>query len=192
MKFLHDQYGIEIKDDRAYSTKSSDNLINYKFEYANGQINTSRIYTINKRGVIVRDKNSGDVLSSAILCENGGRTAISEDIYEVENGKLWICVGDKMYCLNIPDLTIQWFNRIDYGTNHSVNRFKNDFVVYGDLGILRISKDGEIKWRFMGGGGVFIPGEGKLKIFDNHIELIDGNNDKFIIDEFGVEITPGE
>jgi hypothetical protein len=188
MKILYDKYEIELKNDRFYSNKSSNNLINYQLEYYEGQINNARIYTINKRGVIIRDNYSGIEISSAILCENGGRTEISQDIYEIDNDKIWISVGDKMYCLNIPDLTINWFNRIDYGTTYSINNFGEDFIVHGDLGLIRIGKNGEIKWRFMGGRGIFIPGEGKLKFFDNHIELIDGNNDKFIINEFGEEI----
>lgn len=189
MKITHDQYEIEIVNDRSYSTRSSDNLINYKFEYSGGQLNQSRIYTINKRGIILRDVASSEVISSAILCENGGRTDVSEDVYKLENEKLWICVGDKIYCLNLPDLTVDWFNRIDYGTNYSINIFKNDFLIHGELGIIRIEKSGAIKWRFMGGGGIFLPGEGKLKISDDFIELIDGNNEKFTIDEFGKEIS---
>lgn len=188
MKILHNKYEIEIIDDKSFSSKSSGNLTNYRFEYSGGQINKSRIYTINKRGVIVRDSDSGEELSSAILFENGGRTAVSHDIYEIENEKIWISIGDKLYCLNIPDLTVAWFREIDYGTNHSINKFKDDFIVHGNLGIMRISKGGEVIWKFTGGGGVFIPGEEKLKIFENHIELKDGNDNKFVIDESGVEI----
>jgi len=188
MKILYDKYEAEIIDDNSYSSKSSGNLTNYKFEYSAGQINKSRIYTLNKRGIIVRDNNSGEELSSAILFENGGKSAISEDIYEMENEKIWICIGDKIYCLNIPDLTIAWFKETNYGTNHSINKFRNDFIIHGELGILRMNKEGEIIWKFMGGGGVFIPGKERLKILDTHIELTDGNDNNFIINEFGEEI----
>lgn len=188
MKIDYKTYEIELKDDRSYSTRSSDNLVSYKFEYSSGQINKNRIFTINKRGIIIRDLTNKLEISSAILCENGGRTAITEDIYKIEEDKLWICVGDTMYCLKIPNLEVNWFNRVDYGANFSIHNFEEDFIVFGDLGLIRISKSGAIKWRFMGDGGIFIPGEGNLKVFEKHIELIDGNGEKYVINALGEKL----
>lgn len=188
MKLIHDKYEIEIIDDKYY-LKSSNNSRNYEFVYSAGKITNSRLYTINKRAVIVRGRTNGEVLASSILCENGGKTTINEDIYEIENDRIWICVGDKMYGLNIPDLSVHCFISIDLGANHSINKFKNDFVAFGDSALVRFTKSGEIKWSYLGEGGVFVPGEGNLKIFDDHIELIDGNRDKFVINEFGEKIN---
>lgn len=188
MKINYKTYEIELIEDNSYSTISADNLRDYKFEYFGGEINKNRIYTINKRGLIIKEIGTGVEVSTAILCENGGRTKISQDIYCLEEDKLWICVGDKLYCLNIPALTVDWFNRIDYGTNYSITKFKTDFIVFGELGLVRMTKEGTIKWRFMG-SGIFLSGKNNLKFFENHIELIDGNSEKYMINEFGEELS---
>ena len=94
-----------------------------------------------------------------------------------------------MYCLAVPSLQVNWFNNIDFGTIHSINFFGGDLIIHGNMGLVRIAKDGKIKWKFNEGNGVFVPGEGRLKIFEKHIELIDGNNKNYVINELGEAIT---
>lgn len=187
MKVDFKHFEIELKDDASYRIKPASNPI-YTYEFSTGEIIKNLAFTINKRAVIVRDAQDKHEISSAILCENGGKAELTQDSFKLEEDRLWICVGDKMYCLNIPSLQVNWFHNVDFGTIHSINFFGEDLILHGNMGLVRIGKDGEIIWKFSEGNGVFIPGEGRLKLFEKHIELIDGNDKKYRINEFGEAI----
>lgn len=90
-----------------------------------------------------------------------------------------------MYCLVILSLDVNWFCNVDFGIIYFINFFGGDLIIYGNMGLVRISKDGEVIWRFSEGNGVFILGEGKLKVFEKYIELIDGNDQKYMVNEDG-------
>jgi len=182
------EYEIEIKDDNTYSIKSSNNSTNYRFEYFGGQIIKNRVYPLNKRGIIVRNKKDQSEIYSAILCENGGRSKLGDGIYQIADEKIWTCIGDKIYCLNLPNLNITWYGHEKFGTIYSIHKFNNDFLIYGELGLIRMAKNGELKWHFTG-KGIFLSGRDKIKILANQIELKDGNHQKYLIDEMGKEIN---
>jgi len=184
MKVDFKNFEIELKDDASYRIKSAGNPI-YKYEYSNGEIIKNLAFTINKRAIIVRDFERKQEISSAILCENGGKAELTQDCFKLAEDELWICVGDKIYCLAIPGLEVSWFRNVDFGTIHSINFFGGDLIIHCNIGLVRIGKDGEVIWKFSEGNGVFIPGEGRLRIFEKHIELIDGNDKQYIVDEFG-------
>ena len=187
MNITFKNYTIEIIDDATYAIQSSFNASNYKFEYNNGKINTSKIYTIYKRGIRITDNTSKSEYASAILFENGGKSDLTEGICSIEGGKLFTCVGDKLYNFNMPNLEVNWFKTLNFGTLHTIQPFKDDLIIHGELGIMNLNHSGEIKWKFMGGGGIFTPGKGKLKLSNSHIEVKDGNDRTYILDEFSVE-----
>ena len=181
-------FEIELKDDPSYRIKSTGTPI-YAYEFSQGAVIKNLIFTINKRAIIVRDATSKQEISSAILCENGGKAELTQDSFKLEEGQLWICAGDKMYSLDIPSLQVKWFINIDFGTIHSINFFGGDLIIHSNMGLVRINKKGETIWKFSEGNGVFIPGEGRLKLFEKHIELIDGNDQQYRINEFGESIS---
>lgn len=181
-------FEIELKDDPSYRIKSTGTPI-YAYEFSQGAIIKNLMFTINKRAIIVRDATSKQEVSSAILCENGGKAELTQHSFKLEEDQLWICVGDKMYGLDIPTLEVNWFSNIDFGTIHSINFFGGDLIIHGNMGLVRISKDGKVKWKFSEGNGVFIPGEGRLKIFEKHIEVIDGNDQKYMVTEDGKALS---
>lgn len=186
MKIEYKNYEIEIVDDNFYVANSSKN--NYQSKYSNGNKVTGRSYAINKRGIIIKERNSESIFSSVLLCENGGRTKISPDLFIIIEDDLLICIGDKVYCLKIPNLQINWFKSLPLGTNYSINSFKEDFLVFGEIGLVRMNNKGEEIWHYKGENGIFMPGDGKLKISNNTIELRDGNDKKYIVDGSGKEI----
>lgn len=186
MKIEYGNYKIEIVDDNFYVDNTSKH--NYQSKYSDGHKVTGRSYAINKRGIIIKELNSESVFSSVLLCENGGRTTISPDLFKINEGDLLICIGDKVYCLKIPNLQINWLKSLPLGINYSINNFKGDYLVFGEIGLVRMSKIGEEIWHYKGENGIFTPGNGKLKISDKTIELIDGNDKKYIIDESGKEM----
>jgi hypothetical protein len=189
MNLEYKNYQIEVLDDNKYSTNSVDNLKLYKNEYNNGKLIEKRAFHYaSKHGIRVREKYNENEISSVILCEYGGATTVHDKSFFIANDKIWICVCDKIYCLNLPSLKIHWFNRIDYVTNFSINPFKNDFIIHGELEIIRIGQNGEIKWRF-GGRDIFVSTNKNInfKINDDSIEVTDWEGYKYLIDENGNE-----
>lgn len=189
MKIDYKEYEIELLDDRDYSTQSVDNTRNYQFEYSKGAEIEERIYPNSKHGIRVIEKSNKKEIASAIICENGGATTIHPKCSIVENDKIWICAGDKIYCLNIPTLEIDWYGRFDYATNFSIYHFHDDFVIHGELEIFRINRKGEVVWRF-GGRDIFVTrkGEDNFRIQGNEIMIKDWDGYVYNIDENGKEI----
>ena len=189
MKVVYKEYEIEILDDKGYTIKSTDNIGKYKFEYSQGEIIEERIHPISQHGIRVKDKLIEDEISSAIICEYGGGTTIHEKSFFIDEDKIWICVCDKIYSLNLPKLEIEWFGRFDFVTNFSINPFKDDFIIHGELEIIRINRKGKIIWRF-GARDIFVTekGDNNFHINKDWIEVEDWEGYKYRIDENGKEI----
>lgn len=189
MKIEYKSYEIEIINDNNYTLMSSDNKNMYSFEYSNGLIVTDRGYSVTKYGIRIKDSLSNTEYSSAILSENGGVTSIHSSSFHIDQDKLWICICDKVYCLGIPNLEIIWHKRFDWATHFSLNPFHDDFLIHGELEIFRISKSGDLKWRF-GASDIFINAEkgNHFEIKDKIISVRDWNGKIYNIDENGKEL----
>ena len=72
MKVDFKNFEIELKDDPSYRIKPAGNPM-YRYEFSQGAIIKNLVFTINKRAIIVIDATSKEEVSSAILCENGGK-----------------------------------------------------------------------------------------------------------------------
>ncbi|MEO1437258.1 MAG: hypothetical protein AAFV80_17080 [Bacteroidota bacterium] len=180
-------YTIAISDDPTYGIHGSGQPGKYTYEYSDGELIRKRAFAINKRGITI--KKGDQTIASAILCENGGRSTISEAIFHLEHDFLYVCIGDKLYALSFPSLKVNWFYPVDFGTIHSVNSFAGDLLIHANSGLVRISKSGSIQWRFQGGNGVFTPGDNRLSLTEGQITVIDGNDRKFVLDGNGEEIV---
>ena len=189
MKVEYKEYEIEILDIKNYSTKSTDNIFFYDFEYNKGKVIEERTHTNSKHGIRIKNKLSQSIISSAIICEYGGATTIHEKSFFIDNQKMWICACNKIYCLEIPTLEIKWYGKFDFATNFSINPYKNDFIIHGELEIIRISRRGEIKWKF-GARDIFVTERAKenFKINGDIIEVEDWEGYTYKIDESGNEI----
>ncbi|WP_378172598.1 hypothetical protein [Aquimarina sp. SS2-1] len=189
MKVEYKEYEIEFLNEENYSTKSVDNIRKYKFEYSEGKDIKDRNHHMSKHGIRVRKNLTDELISSAIICEYGGSTTIHQKSFFIDDQKIWICVCDKIYSLKLPNLEIEWFGTFDYATNLSINQFQDDFIIHGELEILRINRKGQIKWRF-GARDIFITetGENNFQINNGIIEVQDWEGYKYIIDQNGKEI----
>lgn len=185
MKIEYKNYEIEVLDDKDYSIESTDNIRTYKLEYFNGE----KFQPTSKHGIRIKDKVIEKEISSVIICENGGATTIHKKSFFIEEDRIWICICDKIYCLNLPKLDIEWFKQFDHVTNFSINPFKNDFVIHGELEIFRINRKGEIKWRF-GARDIFVSekGENSFQITEDLIEVTDWGGYKYKLDKNGKEV----
>lgn len=187
VKLNYKNYQIEVINDINYTINSADNLKVYDTVFFPGKNNEDRFYPTSKCGIII--KESDNEIASAIICESGGATAITEKSFVIEEDKIWICVCNKVYCLEIPTLDLIWRKEIDFITNFSIHKVEDDFIIHGELDIKRISKSGEIIWSF-GGRNIWVNQEGKTEfsIENNQIHLFDFESNEYILDFNGETI----
>ena len=71
-----------------------------------------------------------------------------------------------------------------------IDKFKNGYVVYGELDILKLSPTFDIEWSFSG-EDIFVSQDGSMpfQIANDTIYLSDWNGRKYTIDRYGKEIT---
>lgn len=187
MKLNYKNYEIEVFDEPNYTLNSVDNLRDYKKVFFEGKHQEDRFYPTSKHAIIVKEFETE--ISSAIICEMGGATGISEKSFIIENDKIWICVCNKIYCLEIPTLELKWSKKIDFVTTFSIQKIENDFIVHGELEIKRITQSGETIWSF-GGRDIWVNIEGKteLNIENDRIRLFDFESNEYLINFDGMLI----
>jgi hypothetical protein len=180
MKLKYKNYEIEVIDEPNYTLNSVDNLRYYDKVYFEGKHQEDRFYPNSKHAIIVSEFETE--ISSAIICEVGGLTGVFENSFIIENDKIWIRVSNKIYCLEIPSLELQWKREFDYVTVFGFYKIENDFITHGELEIKRITRNGEIVWSF-GGKDIWVNIEGKteLKIENDKIRLFDFESNEYLI-----------
>jgi len=172
IKFDYMEYEIQLIGDSSYSLNSTDNKIRYKNEI--GEL--KEFHPVTKIGIIV-NKNEIEV-NSAILFGYGGASGLHQNSSMLENDKIFICIGDSVMCLSLPDLKLIWQTKLDNATCFEIFKFLDDFIIHGELSISRINPDGKVKWNFYG-SDIFTE---EFKIIDNNIYATDFNHDLFKID----------
>ena len=184
MKLKYKNYEIELFDEPNYTLNSVDNLRFYDKVYFEGEHQEDRFYPNSKHAIIVKEFETE--ISSAIICEVGGGTGIFENSFIIEDDKIWIRVCNKIYCLEIPTLELQWRREFDFATVFEFYKIENDFITRGELEIKRITRNGEIVWSF-GGRDIWVNIEGKteLKIENDIIRLFDFESNEYLIN-FGL------
>lgn len=178
IEIAHQQYKVFIYTDHQYTVESADNLRRYNRVY----IDDSCDRHSNVSNVAILVKHGQDEVASTILCDIGVFTGLSESSFIIEERVLYICAGNKLYYLNIPDLTLKWTGQVDYVTNFSVQKLEDDLLVHGEIEITRITKLGEIKWRF-GGQDIWVNTNGfpVITLLYDRIKLVDFQSNFYAI-----------
>lgn len=187
MQIQYNDYIIDLINDANYTINSADNITSYQIEYFDGTNMEDRFYPTSKHGIrIIKDDLE---INSAIICEIGTGTTIHENSFVINNDTILICCADKVYSIGLPDLRLNWKNRIDPATCFGIYKFEGDFIVHGELEISRININGEIIWQF-GSRDIFVLPDGgnAFSIIDNKIHLKDWENYEYILDSNGKEI----
>jgi len=183
MKVDYKSFEVEVIDDENHSLNSTKNLHQYKTVYCE----ESEFHSVSKHGIII--KEHGIEISSLIIHEFGGATTISDDSFIIEDDKIWIRICNKIYCFSIPNLELIWHKEFDFATNFSFHKLENDFIIYGEVEIFRITKEGEIIWRFEGRDiWVSVDGKNPFNIETDKIRLCDFQSNEYILDFDGKEL----
>ena len=183
MKLNYKNFEIEIFNDGSFALHSADNTSSYKNVYYSDNDDFN-----NK--IAVRTFENSQEISNAIICENGTTNGLTENSFIINDNKIWICISNKIYCLEIPSLKLIYHKKLDSVTNFTIYKFKDDFIIHGELEIFRITQLGDIKWSFSGKDiWVNIEGKQEVEIKDDRIKLIDFENNEYEIDFNGIEIS---
>lgn len=187
VKLNYKNYQIEVFNDSTYTINSVDNTNVYDTVFFQGKKDKTAFSPTSKCGIII--KKSDTKIASVIICESGGATAITDKSFIIEDDKIWICVCNKVYCLEIPSLELIWRKEIDFITNFSIHKVQEDFIIHGELEIKRITKNGEAIWSF-GGRDIWVNLEDKTEfnIENNQIHLFDFESNEYILDFNGQTI----
>ena len=171
------EFNIEIVNDPMYTPNSSDN----KFQY--DEVFGSKECISSKHGIVLSEND--DILRSIIILETGGATGIHENCYIIIDQFLYLCVGNKIYKIQIPELSVIWSVEIDMATAFQIKQVHEDLIIHGELSISRLTQNGEIIWTRTG-SDIFITesGENDFKIEGDLIlaESWDGRRYSFNFD----------
>jgi hypothetical protein len=144
--------------------------------------------TTSKHGIKIYQ--DGKEKNSCIILGTGAGTGIYDHSSVVAAGQLLVCCADNIFCLSLPDLNLEWNLQADQTTCFQIYNLQEDYIVYGELAISRIDKNGNIKWQY-GGCDIFVTldGEEAFTLNPDHIALTDFNYAKYKVDFNGKTIA---
>nr|WP_319401664.1 hypothetical protein [uncultured Carboxylicivirga sp.] len=191
MKTVFENYTIEILSDSTYTPNSTDNINSYDLIYPENLGLFSR--NISSTKTVINIYEELNLIKSAIICEPHGVTIESESSYVILDSVIYIIARDFVYSINIPDLSLNWSKEVDSVCCLAIYKLERDLLVHGELDIVRINKDGEIKWRFSGRENwINLSGKQEVTIEEHQIRLIDFDSNEYLVDFDGNEIKVGK
>ena len=178
--FATKKYEIDIDYHPTYKSGSADNLFKFDFEYLEDHKKTAPTIF----GIKVLE--NGSCLKSAVINAEGGETGVHNSALVLEEDRLILCCGDKIFCLSIPDLTLLWKTKADDFTCFQIFAHQNSYIVHGEINISRLNHDGTILWQYSG-EDVFMNMEDEVEceLKEDYIIASDFNNKIYKIDYDG-------
>lgn len=178
------QYQIDIYRDETFTEGAVDNLHKYDFEY----FDESDYIFPTMFGIKVFEDSK--LLTSAIIGSIGGGTGIHKTSTIYEDTRLLICCSDSIFCLSIPDLKLLWKTHADQATCFEIYKYRDNYIVHGELEISRLDRDGQIVWQ-QSGADIFttIDGRQDFELTDQLIVARDFENRVYKFDYDGKSFT---
>ena len=172
MEYFSNNYTVLLIDETNYSLNSVYNSRSYSSEYlfTDNQENSS------KHGLLVQDK-SGNNYNCILIAD--GASLVHENSLVIVDDSCFVAVGDHIAALSLPDLDKLWAKKLDESTCLGVYymEYINCMIIHGELEIKRVSMDGIVRWS-SSGKDIFSEG---IKIFEDHVEVVDYNMDRYSI-----------
>lgn len=178
-----ENYTIELIRDENYSENSNDNLISYDkiyFEKSDDVFPT-------KIGLKIYENDK--IISSAIIGSVGGGTGVHKNSQIIEHDRIIVCCSNSVFCLSIPDLNLIWKTEADQASYFEIFKFKESYIIHGELEISRLNLNGEIMWQ-KSGADIFTTEKGTdgFKITESYIKATDWENRTYMFDFNGILI----
>ena len=128
--------------------------------------------------------DTDSLFKSAIIGAQGGSTRVHETSHILKSDRVVICCSDTVFCLSIPDLYLNWKTKSDIATCFEIFKYKEDYIIHGELEITRLSNDGKILWQ-KGGNDIFTPSHSIAEDFiitEDYILATDWDKRKYKFD----------
>jgi hypothetical protein len=184
MKLEIEKYRVELVDETSHTSNSTDNLFQYKNEYA-----TQDGYKpANQIGIKIYEGES--VISNAIIKSSGGASGIHQTSQILTNERLTICCSESVFSLSIPKLNLEWITKADDATCFQIFKYKEDFIIHGELNVTRLTSKGEIVWQ-NSGADIFTTEKGidDFELKNEIIKVRDWNNRLYKFDINGKHVN---
>jgi hypothetical protein len=183
MNFEIGKYIIELEVDETYTRNSTDNVNDYSKVY----FDESKYKFPTKIGL--RLFENGNLYQSAIIGSIGGRTGIHENSQIIEEDRLLVCCSDSIFCISIPELELIWKTQADQATCFEIFKYRDSYIVHGELEISRLDYNGKILWQ-QSGADIFTTEEGidDFEITELYIRVTDWENRTYKFDFDGKTI----
>ena len=174
----HIDLTLEIMDDPAF-TRGSDSPTKYDKVIEADEDKEFRPTSQHA----VKIYRSEILLASAIILAAGGGTCVHEGAAFVDGDNLIIRCCNKLFCLTLPELEVNWMVPVDWATCFSVHKYKDTYISHGEISIARIDRTGTILWSY-DGSDIFICLDGResFEIHEEHLSLIDFKGSTYKID----------
>jgi len=171
------EYKVELKVDETFTKNSADNV----HDYSNVYFDESEFEFQTKIGLKLFE--NGDLSNSAIIGSIGGGTGIHENSQIIEEDRILICCSDSIFCLSVPELDLVWKTQADQAACFEIFKYKDSYIVHGELEISRLDSSGQIMWQQSGGDIFTTPeGENDFKITEEYIKATDWENRSYKFD----------
>lgn len=166
-------YKVSLIDEPEYVQSSMDNARLYRSELCR----RNAYEPCCAHGVIVGDIESPE--TSAIILGTGGATGVHKNSMAHADNTCFIAAGDSVFALEAPSLKMLWCKKVDTATCFGVFRVEKQkcLITWGEIFVCRFSMDGNKVWE-TSGADIFTEG---FKLAADAIEVIDFNNDKYLI-----------
>lgn len=177
MKFKTGKYKIELTVEESYNKNSSDNINDYSKIF----FDESEFEFPTKIGLKLFE--NGDIIQSSIIGSIGGGTGIHRSSQIIEDDRILVCCSDSIFCLSIPELDLIWKTQADQATCFEIFKYRDSYVVHGELEISRLDYNGRIMWQQSGADIFTTPkGENDFKITEEYIKATDWDNRSYKFD----------
>ena len=168
---------IKLYDESNFELESVDNLKNYNHVYINGDHNalTSKI------GIEIYENEK--LLSGCLIASEGGGTGVFKNSALISYGGIIICCANTIFKLTIPDLQLEWKTKADSATCFGIYSLETDYVIHGELEIIRLDKNGKIIWQ-KSGRDIWVTAEGidDFAVHKNYISATDWEYNRYKFD----------
>ena len=181
-QLILDNYTVDLFVDYAYSPDDSVHKYNHAYFFAEDG------YCGSIFGISVHQDDV--LLQSAVIGASGGGTGIHPTSLVYDEERLVICCSDSVFCLSLPALDLRWQTKADLVTCFQIFKYKNDYIVHGELEITRLDGDGKIIWQ-RSGGDIFVTLNSSQKDFliaEDYILATDWQSRTYKFDFDGNEI----
>lgn len=179
---------IDVFQDHNYTLNSVDNKFIYQFEYT---INEDSNLLDSKYGIVVKNCNDVILKSAIVISGGGGTTSPNESTVLIDEENLIVTIGNSVCSLSIPNLKLNWVTKcVNTVICFEIFKVKNDYIIHGELSILKIRHSGEIEWEFFG-RDIFttVDGTDDFRFEDDLIVVKDWENNVYKLDLNGKQVT---